>query len=196
MPRVANKEASEARKRIIETALNLFYKQGYLATGINQVIAESGVTKNTFYYHFPSKDALCVAYLQARGKVWGAWLNAEIESKKTPYKRFMAPLDFVERWLQECDFRGCAFLNIASEIPDLNSDIRKQVVHDKNEVRKIVKSLTKDLKASDKKYAKIDVSVVSESYYVLLEGSIVTSQVFGDVSLMKSVRKAVAKLVV
>ena len=49
---------SEARQRIINTALELFYRQGYLATGINQVIAESGVSKNTFYYYFPSKDDL------------------------------------------------------------------------------------------------------------------------------------------
>src|SRR3990170_8711751 len=49
---------SQPRDRIIDTALRLFYEQGYLATGINQIIAESQVAKATFYSHFSSKENL------------------------------------------------------------------------------------------------------------------------------------------
>ncbi len=80
------KEAARgaARERIVQTALDLFYRQGYLATGINQVIAEAGVSKNTFYYYFPSKEDLCLAYLQERHKVWTGWLQATIDRYKRP----------------------------------------------------------------------------------------------------------------
>lgn len=46
------------RERIIKTANRLFYIQGVLSTGINQIIAESEVAKATFYQHFPSKNDL------------------------------------------------------------------------------------------------------------------------------------------
>ncbi len=35
-----------ARDKIISTACDLFYRQGYLATGINQITTEAGVAKN------------------------------------------------------------------------------------------------------------------------------------------------------
>jgi len=47
-----------ARERILLTAHELFYRDGIRATGIDRVIAESGVTKVTFYRHFPSKNDL------------------------------------------------------------------------------------------------------------------------------------------
>jgi AcrR family transcriptional regulator len=70
---------SQPRDRIIDTALRLFYEQGYLATGINQIIAESQVAKATFYSHFPSKENLCIAYLQARHVVWMKWLEDSVD---------------------------------------------------------------------------------------------------------------------
>ena len=50
------------RERILETAANLFYANGYRAVGIDRIIAESGVAKMSFYRHFPSKDDLIAAY--------------------------------------------------------------------------------------------------------------------------------------
>ena len=48
----------------MSVAADLFYKQGYRATGVNEVIEKSGVAKATFYSHFPSKDDLALAYLR------------------------------------------------------------------------------------------------------------------------------------
>ncbi len=137
---------SQARQRIINTALDLFYRQGYLATGINQVIAEAGVSKNTFYYYFPSKEDLCVAYLKERHKVWMGWLRSAIDKYGQPYERLMSVFEFLDSWLTGCDFRGCAFLNIASEVPDVNNRIRKEVIAHKNELRELLKELIQDLK--------------------------------------------------
>ena len=44
-----------ARDRILLSAQQLFYAQGIRATGIDKVIAAAGVTKVTFYRHFPAK---------------------------------------------------------------------------------------------------------------------------------------------
>ena len=52
--------------RILETADRLFYGQGLRAVGVDTIAAEIGISKRTLYNHFPSKDALIVAYLQRR----------------------------------------------------------------------------------------------------------------------------------
>ena len=53
-------------ERILETADRLFYGQGLRAVGVDTIAAEIGISKRTLYNHFPSKDALMVAYLQRR----------------------------------------------------------------------------------------------------------------------------------
>lgn len=53
------------QSRIIKAAWNLFYKNGYEGTTINDIIAASKTSKGTFYHYFKGKDALLntLAYL-------------------------------------------------------------------------------------------------------------------------------------
>src|SRR5438477_11595768 len=48
---------TDARDRAIDTAQRLFRIQGYTATGLNQIIEESGSPKGSFYFHFPRGKA-------------------------------------------------------------------------------------------------------------------------------------------
>ncbi len=51
-----------AKNRILMTAARLFQQQGYHATGLNQIVAESGAPKGSLYYYFPGgKEELAVA---------------------------------------------------------------------------------------------------------------------------------------
>ena len=183
------------KQRLLETALNLFYTQGYLATGINQVIEEAGVSKASFYDHFKSKEELCVAYLQERHNRWSGWFKDKINEQKMPYDRFMAPIAFLDSWMEKCNFRGCAFLNIASEVTDIKSNIRKEVIYHKDGLKAIVREITKDLKNSDKRYKGLDVEFITDAYYVLIEGAISASQNYGEKWPIDAARKSIEKLV-
>ena len=46
------------RNRILLNAETLIVHRGYHATGINEILSASGVSKGSFYYYFPSKEAL------------------------------------------------------------------------------------------------------------------------------------------
>ena len=70
-----------ARARILSTACRLFYQQGIRATGINAIISQSGVAKATFFRHFPSKDALIVAWLRRPESRWLDRVQAEAEAR-------------------------------------------------------------------------------------------------------------------
>jgi AcrR family transcriptional regulator len=179
---------SEARQRIITTALDLFYRQGYLATGINQVIAEAGVSKNTFYYYFPSKEDLCVAYLQERHLIWMGWLQKKIDSYTNPYDRVLGVFEFLDSWLRGCNFRGCAFLNIASEVPDIDHRLRQEVIAHKDELRKVLTVLLEELKGSAPEFSRLDVPLLADTLYLLCEGLISACQNYGDAGLIAGAR--------
>src|SRR5689334_22393450 len=59
-------ESSQARRRILETADRLFYKDGVRAVGIDRIIADAGVAKMSLYNHFSSKDELILEVLRYR----------------------------------------------------------------------------------------------------------------------------------
>ncbi len=188
------RKENPSKQKIIETASDLFYRQGYLATGINQIIAEAGISKNTFYYYFPSKDDLCLAYLQAQNKGWIESAKENINTQQTPYDRLLAPLDFLESFTLENNCRGCPFLNIATEITERNSEIRKEVISHKDGFRKILEELLAELKKSNPKYSKLDVPLLADTYYVLFEGAIVACQNYGDTWPIQTARMNLEKL--
>ena len=179
------------RERIIETALNLFYNQGYLATGINQIISESNIAKATFYAHFPSKEALCITYLQARHVLWMGWLKKSISGKKTAKEKLTGIFDFLKKWMSESNFRGCAFLNIATEIPAIDSKIRDEVIKHKNDLQAYLYDIIHDLIESNTSYSDLKVQQTTKMVYVLIEGAIVSSQNYNDTWPIKAAQQAV-----
>ena len=56
------------RDHLVDRAADLFYREGFHATGIDRVLAEAGVAKMTLYKHFGSKEALILATLRRRGQ--------------------------------------------------------------------------------------------------------------------------------
>jgi AcrR family transcriptional regulator len=101
------------RERILHAAHDLFYRDGVRATGIDRVIAESGVAKVTFYRQFASKDDLILAFLEHRHERWMAWFVGALQRHGgTPAA--IGPA--LAEWFRSADYRGCAFLNSVGEL--------------------------------------------------------------------------------
>lgn len=56
--RKSREQALETRKRIVATAASEFRKRGVVASGLNELMSEAGLTRGGFYKHFESKDQL------------------------------------------------------------------------------------------------------------------------------------------
>jgi len=103
-----------ARERILRTAHNLFYQEGIRATGVDRIIAEAGVTKVTFYRHFPSKNRLITTFLEFRHEVWMAWFVAALA--RSTRRGTGALISALEEWFRDEGYRGCAFINAVIEV--------------------------------------------------------------------------------
>lgn len=122
----ATAKRSEARERLLTTASELFYAEGINGVGVDRIVSASKVTLATFYRHFPGKEVLVVSYLRrihdllveraaavaerAQGRELVAELGAEV----------MAEISLP-------GYRGCAFINAASEFEDPDSPARRVV---------------------------------------------------------------------
>jgi AcrR family transcriptional regulator len=113
-----------ARERILDTASRLFYAHGVRATGVDRIIAESGVAKMSFYRNFASKKDLVRAFLERRSGLWMGWFTRRVVEleKARPGHSLSVMAQVLHEWFEEADFRGCSFINIALEVRDLDAD--------------------------------------------------------------------------
>ncbi|HEY2054948.1 MAG TPA: TetR/AcrR family transcriptional regulator [Solirubrobacterales bacterium] len=115
---------SEARKRLLAAATELFYSEGINRVGVDRIVAAADTTLATFYRHFPSKQDLVVGYLQAIHDSFAE--RAEASAKEGRELIAEAGAEVVAEVGHEA-FRGCAFINAASEFEDPESPVRKAV---------------------------------------------------------------------
>ncbi len=170
------------RERILETAANLFFHQGFRATGINEVIAKSGVAKATFYNHFPTKDDLCLAYLRDRNTSEFEAISAFVHDHDSPRERFLAVMKSVRPWLEANNLRGCAFLNMVAEVPDPRNLLRKEGLQHYESLRQLITVLAEDLiNSEDQRYDGLDAQILTDDYMVILGGAIAMTEIYHDI---------------
>lgn len=114
--------SAAARDRILRAAHDLFYRDGVRATGVDRVIAESGVAKLTFYRHFPSKNDLVRAYLADRHRRWMTWFSDALARHGGGPDAIVAAL---AEWLRDPGYRGCAFINTVGELAGSLPEVRE-----------------------------------------------------------------------
>ena len=196
MSKQSKVQAAPARDRILKVASDLFYNQGYRATGINEVIEKSGVAKATFYNHFPSKDDLGQAYLKAVVAYELKTFDEALAATQGPLKRYLMPLEWLREWLRDTKFRGCAFLHAVAEIPDPENPLRRYGKHFYDGARSRVKNIIEELVASNtEKYGHLDASELTEFYMVIIAGAIALSEIYHEEWPVEHAIKEVQRLI-
>ncbi|SER72169.1 transcriptional regulator, TetR family [Lentzea xinjiangensis] len=174
-----------ARAKVLEAASALFYRDGIHAVGVDTVAAEAGVTKAALYGNFGSKNGLVVAYLRERDRLWQRQVDAITAGCAEPRDRVLAVFDAYEAWVVRDDYRGCAFLNAASEFPDPADEVRT-VVHDhKTAVRDYLRA---QLERIEPRHA----DTLAEELMLLLEGATAMSVVSRSVRPFRTAKRVAA----
>ena len=119
-------QAPRHRDAIVQTAARLFRQQGFAATGLNQIIEESGAPKGSLYHYFPEgKEAIgaaAVAWAGERVVQTLAGLDSETDSPGELVRRYA---DLLGGWMASSDFRdGCPIATTLLETAPRSALIR------------------------------------------------------------------------
>ena len=163
-------ETAKARERILDAAYELFSKRGIRAVGTEEVLAQAGVAKSTLYRHFPSKEALVLAFLQRREQRWTReFVLAEATRRgSTPRERLLAIFDVFDEWFHRDDFEGCSFINVLLEMGDLESPLGKASAAHLEYIRSVVRTLAEEAGVQDSE-------TFAHSWHILMKGSIIAA---------------------
>ena len=152
------------REELVETALDLFMREGFHATGIDRILAEAGVAKMTLYHHFRSKDELILAALRLRDERFRNEFMRRVEkSGDDPALRLHAIFDVLGEMFDAKTSRGCTFINACAEYGDRDSAIHCIAAeHKRLVVKRFVERNHPHIKADMDLLRSGDVSAMSE----------------------------------
>ncbi len=181
--------ALSKREQLIETTLDLIYRDGCHATGVDRIVEESSVSKMTLYKYFHSKEELILAALRRRDEQFRNWFMREVVRRaRKPERRLLAVFDVLESWIRSKEFFGCPFVNAAAEYTADEHPIHAAAAEHKRLMLSFVCELAHAAGANDPK-------VLAQQLCLLLEGTAVTSYITGSGESLRSARTAARVLV-
>jgi AcrR family transcriptional regulator len=133
---------TDARARAIATAQRLFRIQGYTATGLSQILEESGAPKGSFYFHFPRGKAQLAEeaidnYVAHRIAVLRG-ISANTTGDAPNFVRQIFRTFAAEMVASDFQY-GCLMQNLANELPALDAELTNRVARGFAESTGIVK---------------------------------------------------------
>jgi len=180
------------RERIVAAAVELFYRRGFGAVGVDQVIATAGVTKTTFYKHFDSKDDLMVAAVQRRdeweSQAWGRAVRQR--AGDDPARQLLAFFDVMDEWFNAPDYHGCMFMNTAAEFPNPHDPVHQAASAYRRKSRDHHRDLARQAGAAGEA-----AETFADCYAALVEGALILRQTHNRNDAARSVRPVVEQLI-
>lgn len=163
------------RDDLIDAAMRVFYRRGFHASSLDDILEEGGISRPTLYNHFKSKDELILAAMRRRDEIFRNKLMKYVELKgKTPRQQIEAVFDFHEDWFAGNEFCGCMFINASAEFSHAEAAPRRLAAEHKMEIVRYLQGLC-DAAGCD------DPVNTAEQLNILIEGAIVAARVVGQV---------------
>ena len=163
---------TRVRDRIFETACELFYRHGIHGVGVDEIAAEAGSNKMSFYRSFASKDALVTEYLREQEREYWAWGDAAVSRyPDDPRRQVEALFEAQLEIAMSTTCRGCALGNAAAEISDDEDELSLLVRAYKEQVRKRLHTMSRAMGARD-------AESLGDALMLLLDGGYFTRLIF------------------
>lgn len=110
------RRALTPKEKIDRTAYALFTRHGIRSVGVDTIVARSGAGKMTLYRHYPSKDALALAFFERRFELFSRrWQSAVEALRLPPRKALLAVFDVLEDWYRSPGYTGCPVVKAVLE---------------------------------------------------------------------------------
>ncbi len=176
------------RDELVRKALEVFYRDGFHATGMDKLVVETGVSKTSMYKHFRTKEELILAALRLRDESFRNWFLRRVEElADTPTGQLIAGFDVLQEWFEKDTYRGCMFIKAGAEFQEKDHPIHVQAAEHKRLLLEHFTRLARDAGVSDPE--KLGCQIL-----LLKEGAIVTSVLLNSCDPARDAKEAARTL--
>ncbi len=172
------------RKRLVESAIRRFYRDGFRNVGIDQILADVGISKTAFYKHFDCKEDLMLAALEAQNDWLQDTFRAMVQERggSTPIGQLHALMDVVATIIDSEEFQGCMFVNVAMEFPLPHEPAHMLASKNKQAIQDFVRQMAEEASA--------DYPLgLAQELCLIMEGAYVTRHVTGNQNTIDIARR-------
>lgn len=157
------------RDELVQKSLEAFYQNGFHATGMDLLVAKTGVSKTSMYKHFRTKEDLILAALRFRDETFRNWLFRRMETlADTPSGQLLALFDALGEWFEQSEFKGCMFIKASSEYQSADHPIHQQSADHKRLLERHLAKIAREAQMTNP-------DLLARQLLLLKEGAIVTA---------------------
>ncbi len=164
---------------IILESMKLFSLKGFVNTGINEIIEAVGSSKGGFYNHFASKEDLFFEVLAHAQKMWRERVLYGLNEFNNPLDKVIKIIEnYRDRYLKDGENfpGGCIFITFSVELDDQYPQLMQEVNKGFVGLKKMIRGLLDEAKASGKLKQNVDTQKVTE---MIFSGMIGSSVLYG-----------------
>ncbi|MCA9792282.1 MAG: TetR/AcrR family transcriptional regulator [Candidatus Eremiobacteraeota bacterium] len=189
---------SDARERLLDSALELISSRSYNDVGVQELCQHSGVKKGSFYHFFESKRELVLAVLDRRAEEYRADLQALFSRPIPPLEKIASLFDSACENSRQCKSQrglmvGCCFGNLAVEMSTLDETIRARLEEIFEErVGFIQKALEEAMELGH--LPRGDANILARSVMAFLQGATAIAKTRNEPELIGRMAQAVMDL--
>lgn len=176
-----------SREKLICATIELMSSRGFESMGINSILEAADVSKSNFYYHFKSKEELCLAALEAMSDHFFANMIDPIllDIKLSPKKRLHKLIDLFKQKMLEAECSGgCAFVNLSAETSDFHPAFRERITRHYTDYAKRIASCYEEGVQKGEFTNKIQPMQAAQMLMSLMNGTMLMAKVQRDPSVI------------
>jgi len=180
-----------SRVALVDTAALLFRRQGYAATGVNQILEIAGVKAGSLYHHFPSgKQELAAAVVDGVGSAIERRLRELLDSGSPVSDIVDGWIDLMAAGLAGDQRDGCPIEPIATESVNASEQVREASAR---AFGGWCLAVADRLRADG--WPDADADQTALAVIALIEGALILSRIAGDAAALNAAKAAVRTLI-
>lgn len=183
------RKGEETRERICQIAERAILDKGYVATSIDEIIVEAGITKSGFFYHFKDKldlaHALLVRYVENDTAFFAEIFDRADELTDDPLQQMLIFLKMYAEKMSEVEVThpGCLIASYCYQENQFNDEIRRMMAEAILSWRDMFKARFEAIAEKYPPRTKVDFDDLADTVSTMMEGGIIMIKVMkeGDI---------------
>ncbi len=192
---------SDAREKLIESAVELIHSRSYSEVGVNELCQHAGVKKGSFYHFFPSKQDLTLAALDQfmemfRREFSGAAFAGDLPASERIQQVFELMYLHQRTTLDATGHVwGCPVGNLALELSTQDEPIRQKVQQVFEMMMEMVEHVLRE-GVSNGDLPELDITITAQALLAYIEGVLLISKTWNDPEIIRQLAAKVPQLLI
>jgi TetR/AcrR family transcriptional repressor of nem operon len=180
------RKGEETRERILEIAEAAVLAKGFGATSIDEVIAEAGITKSGFFYHFRDKNelarAMMVRYVEENDRIFDDVFCRGRQLSDDPLQSFLITLKLLAELMGDLPngHPGCLVATFTYQERLFDRDVRDIAAAAVRSWNARFRGALKEIDGVYPARDGMDMDDVADMFSCVVDGGIIMSRGLGD----------------